>query len=191
MVEPAPDGRATLLLQRWCSGDEGAGEELAPLVEAELRRLARGHLRGALDGTLQPTALVNEAWLRLMRADELEFASRGHFYALASHAMRSLLVDHARRKNAERRGGGRARITLDERLDGDAGPEDIDVLAIHEALERLSELDEELGRLVELRFFGGLEMEAVAAALGLSKRTAERRWRAASAWLRDELEEHG
>ena len=188
-VDSTPDNRATLLLQRWSRGDAQAGEELAPLVLGELRRLAAGHLAGRSDAhTLQPTALVNEAWMRLMRVDGADYPSRGHFYSLASQAMRSLLVDHARRKLAKKRGGDRERVNLREDWGTDRSEPGLDVLALHTTLEKLARLDPELASLVELRFFGGLDMQTVAASLGLSKRTAERRWRVASAWLAEELE---
>ena len=187
-VEPEPDRRATRLLLRWSDGDESAGEELAPLVYDELKRLAAAHMaRRSGAHTLQPTALVNEAWLRMMRAERLDFPTRSHFYALASRVMRSLLVDHARARESEKRGGGGTRIAVDDFVDPAASDSGVDVLSIHGALERLAEMDAELGRLVELRFFGGLDMQTAAEVLGLAKRTAERRWRVASAWLREEL----
>lgn len=189
VVEPAPDNQATLLLRRWAEGDAQAGEELAPLVYDELKRPATAHLaRRSGAHTLQPTALVNEAWMRLMRSEQADYPSRGHFYALASSAMRTLLVDHARRKNSEKRGGRATLIMLEEDRDPAKGDSGVDVLAIHEALGRLAAMDAELGRLVELRFFGGLDMETAATTLGLTKRTAERRWRVASAWLAEQLE---
>ena len=189
-VEPAPDSRATVLLRRWSEGDAEAREELAPLVYGELKRLAASHMarRPGAD-TLQPTALVNEAWIRLVQADQADFPSRGHFYALASSVMRSLLVDHVRRKNSGKRGGAVSLIAVDEELDSAREDKGVDVLVVHEALERLTTIDADLGRLVELRFFGGLDMEMTASTLGLSKRTAERRWRVASAWLASELED--
>ena len=179
----------TQLLRRLAAGDRDAGEALAPLVYDELRALASRHLaRERPDHTLQPTAVVHEAWLKLLGDSGPDCPSSGHFFALASKIMRSLLVDHARRQRAAKRGGDRARVTL-ERVDaagGSAPP--LDVLDLHGALEDLSALDEELGRLVELRFFGGLTMSAIAEVLDLPLRTVERRWTVASAWLREALD---
>lgn len=177
----------TRLLNRLGVGDAEAEELLIPLVYAELHRLAEQHM--AKQGprhTLQPTELVNEAWMRIAGQDRLDFSGRDSFYALASRVMRSVLVDHARARNAEKRGGGRRRITLGEHQDQKSGI-DIDVLALDEALVRLSEMDAELLELVELRFFGGLTHPEIARLKGVSLRSVERTWRLARAWLHAEL----
>lgn len=183
-----PDPRTTTrLLDRLGAGDRAAAEELAPLVYAELHRLAERHMAGqGREHTLQPTALIGEVWLRLVGGAPLAFAGREPFYALASRIMRSVLVDHARARAAQKRGGDRARVTLqgDERS---ADASEVDVLALDEALVRLQAMDPELHRLVELRFFGGLAHPEIARTLGVSLRTVERNWRLARAWLHGEL----
>ena len=186
-VESSSEARVTRLLNRYAGGDSEAGEQLFPLVYDELRKLARRYMGGNDRGhTLQPTALVNEAWLRLVDQETAGFDGRRNFYALASRIMRSVLVDHARARCAEKRGGGQRRITLYD----DAGVQEsgsIDLLALDEALERLTEVDPELARIVELRFFGGLNHPEIARATGSSLRTVERNWRLARAWLHGEL----
>ncbi|MCC6410002.1 MAG: sigma-70 family RNA polymerase sigma factor [Planctomycetes bacterium] len=173
-------GEATLLLRRIADGDAGARARLVELVYGELRRLAASQLRGARGETLQPTALVHEAWLRLADADA--FSDRRHFFAVASKAMRSVLVDHVRAKRTQKRGGGEQASPLDETVAHlEAG--ETDLLDLNVALEELEREDPELARLVELRFFGGLSHEEVAAAEGTSLSTIERRWRLARAWL--------
>jgi RNA polymerase sigma factor (TIGR02999 family) len=177
----------TRLLNRLGKGDPTAAEELAPLVYAELHRLAERHMGGRNHGQLlQPTALVNEAWMRLAQQQELEFAGRDPFYALASRVMRSVLVDQARARKAQKRGGAWRRVTL---LDEEPGAPDaeLDVLALEEALRRLEEMDPELHELVELRFFAGLKHPDIARIQGVALRTVERNWRLARAWLHGEL----
>ena len=189
-MDPDPESPVTRLLERWVEGDRAAGEELAPLVYGELKLLALGHLsRRPGERTLQPTALVNEAWIRLMRAQDASFQSRNHFYALAARVMRSVLLDHARRKGSQKRGGHMAQVSVGLQVGALTEHRAFDILHVNDALERLTEMDAELGRLVELRFFGGLDMETTAAVMGISKRTAERRWTVASAWLQEELAE--
>lgn len=176
-------GSVTLLLERWGAGDEAALCELAPLVEGELRKLAAGYLRRERRGhTLQPTALVNEAYLRLVGRSPTRWQGRSHFYGIAARLMRQILVQHARRRRAEKR----AAVTLRGADDFAAAPE-VDVLAVHEALERLAAFDPQQARIVELRFFGGLSIEEAAAALGVGHATVERGWGLARAWLRKEL----
>jgi RNA polymerase sigma factor (TIGR02999 family) len=176
-----------LLLERARGGDEPAVGELVPLVYAELRRIAASCLRRERPGhTLQATALVHEAYLRLLKDHDLSFQNRAHFLGIAARAMRQILVEHARARDAEKRGGERHRITLDEAIAATGGQE-VDVLAIHEALERLAVLDAQHARLVELRFFGGLTNEEAAEALGVSVATIKRTWAAARAWLFREL----
>ncbi len=185
---PAPTD-ATLLLNRLTDGDPAAGDELLPLVYAELHRIAERQMGGERAGhTLQPTALVHEAWVRLVEGADPAWEGRRHFMAVASRAMRHVLVDHARARGAAKRGGDQARLPLDDAL---ALYEDkvSDVLTLDDALQRLSKVDAQLGRLVELRFFGGLSHEEAGQVLGISTRSAERGWSTARAWLRTALED--
>jgi len=180
------DPDITALLRAWRGGDDGALEELTPLVYDELRRLARAQMRReAAEHTLQPTGLVHEAYLRLVGAD-LEWQDRHHFLSVAARAMRRVLIDHARRKGAERRGGDAVRVTLSSVPDVASG-ETVDVLALHEALERLESYDARQARTVEFHFFGGLTQPEIAQVTGLSLATVERDLRHARAWLRREL----
>ena len=163
-------------------------DTLLPLVYQELRRLAAGYLRREKPGqTLQPTALVHEAYLRLMKDRPDRWQNRAHFCAIAAHSMRQILIERARARGAVKRGGARPRVTLDEAL---VAGEDrsIDLLALDEALERLAQLDPEQARLVELRFFGGLTVEETAEAMDISPATVKRHWTVAKAWLTRELE---
>lgn len=169
------------------AGDAQATGELYTLVHDELLRIARAHMRGQGNGhTLQATALVNEAWLRLRLPESPGWEGREHFLSVASRAMRSALIDHARRRRAEKRGGEHERMPLDEILEHHA-QQKLDLVALDDALRRLAELDERQARVVELHTFGGLGMQEVADALGISLATAERALRAARAWLRVEL----
>jgi RNA polymerase sigma-70 factor (ECF subfamily) len=168
--------------------DRQSLDSLLPLVYQELRRLAAGYLRRERAGyTLQPTALVNEAYLRLLKDDPGRWQNRAHFCAIAAHSMRQILIERARARNAQKRGGPRARVTLDEALLA-GGERSIDLVALDEALERLTALDPEQARLVELRFFGGLTVEETADAMGISPATVKRHWTVARAWLARELE---
>jgi RNA polymerase sigma-70 factor (ECF subfamily) len=168
--------------------DRQSVNSLLPVVYQELRRLAANYLRRERPGqTLQPTALVNEAYLRLMKDKPDRWKNRAHFCAIAAHSMRQILIERARARGAQKRGGARQRVTLDERL-VPGGEQSIDVLALHEALERLAELDPDQARLVELRFFGGLTVEETAEAMDISPATVKRHWTVASAWLARELE---
>lgn len=178
----------TRLLLDWQSGDAAALDALIPLVYGELRALAAAHLaREHEPRTLQPTALVHEAWLRLAGSDPGRLASRTHFFATAAAAMRRILVEQARRRRARKRGGGYERLTLE--LDGMPTPElPPDVLDVHRALDDLARIAERQARVVELRFFGGLTVSEAAEVLGLSLATAERDWTAARHWLRRRLE---
>ena len=174
-------------MQRWGGGDQSALDELTPLVYAELRKLAAAYLRRERPGhTLQATALVNEAYLRLVGRKHGRWQGRSHFYGIAARLMRQVLVEHARRRRAEKRGGGLLAVTLAQ-ADEVAGAPEVDVLAVHEALERLAAFDEQQARIVELRFFGGLSIEEAAEALGVGHATVEREWGLARAWLRKEL----
>jgi RNA polymerase sigma-70 factor (ECF subfamily) len=165
------------------------GPDLAPHVYAELRRLAGAQLRSQADGhTLQPTALVNEAWMKLARHPDLHFDNRHAYLALASSAMRQVLVDHARGKLRDKRGGDWQRVTLAS-LEGSEGESDVDLLALEDALSELAKLNPDRVRLVELRFFGGLTESEAAEVLGISRREATRQWRAVRAWLHTRLDE--
>lgn len=179
----------TDLLCAWGAGETGASEELVPLVYAELRRQARRVLRREGEGhTLQPTALVHEAWLRLDGQHDARWESREQFFAVAATMMRRVLVDHARARRARKRGGGGAQVTLGEAAHAVATAEDVDVLALDDALGRLATIDPRKARLVELRYFAGLTMPEAAAALGVSLATVGREWAVARMWLRRELE---
>ena len=161
--------------------------ELFTLVYAELRRIASREMRREQPGrTLQTTALVHEAYLRLLKDASLSFESRAHFLGIAARAMREILIEHARGRGARKRGGGAVRLTLDDVTAPVAAPS-IDVLALDEALQRLARLDERHARVVELRYFGGLSVEETAAALDLSPATVKRAWTLARAWLYREL----
>jgi len=187
--EPERPSPATRELMLWRRGDPGAAERLLPLVYAELRGLAGGIFRGQrADQTLQPTALVHEAFLRLVDQENLSVNDRAHFRSLAAQAMRQILTDHARRRRARKRGGDRERSTLVEPPTPEGG-EGLDLLALDEVLAKLERLDARQHRIVELRFFAGLEMEEIALVLDTSKSTVEREWRAARAWLGARLRE--
>jgi RNA polymerase sigma factor (TIGR02999 family) len=180
---PAERADLTVLLQAWGKGDRGARDRLMPLVYPELRRRARACLRRERPGhTLQPTALVNEAYLRLVRQDRAAWQNRAQFFAVAARVMRRILVDHARAARMAKRPGRLVKVTLDERLGAVAGP-DVDVLALDEALTRLATFDPRKSEVAELRFFSGLSAEEAAQVLGISVATIEREWRAARAWL--------
>jgi RNA polymerase sigma factor (TIGR02999 family) len=179
------------LIQAARGGDEAALAALMPLVYDELRRIARNQVRRERPNqTLQPTALVHEAWLRLMASRNLSPDNRAHFLGIAANAMRQILVERARARNAQKREGGRHRLTLDEGMLREAG-KPIDVEALDEALTRLAETEPEYARIVELRFFAGLTVEEAAEALEMSPATLKRRWSLAKAWLLRELEGRG
>jgi RNA polymerase sigma factor (TIGR02999 family) len=189
-MRPGSTHTVTDLLRAWAAGDQAALDELLPLVYDELRRQARRYMRAQPSGhTLQTTALVHEAYLRLVGQSHVDWQSRAHFLGVASKAMRSILVDHARARRAAKRGGTARAVTLDE-AGGvpDAGSQrGVDVLALDEALARLAELDLRKSQLVELRYFGGLGIEEAAVVLGVSPATVKREWTTARAWLRREL----
>jgi RNA polymerase sigma factor (TIGR02999 family) len=184
MTEP-PDARVTQLLQAWQQGDEPAGEQLVPLVYAELRRIARMKLGGERGGhTLQATALVHEAWLRLMQQHGAGWQNRAQFFAIASQAMRRILVDHARRRQAAKRGAGEPMADVDDLADVLVSPvPDEQLVALDAALEQLAALDERQAKVVELRFFGGLSVEETGEVLSLSPTTVKREWATARLWL--------
>jgi RNA polymerase sigma factor (TIGR02999 family) len=173
----------TGLLQAWGGGDLAARDELIGLVHEELRSRAAARLRRERPGhLLQPTALVHEAYLRLVDQSHTDWQSRAHFFALASEMMRRILVDHARRRKMAKRSGGWARVTLDDR-EVRYGPPDVDVLDLDAALSELASLDPRKSRVAELRFFSGLSHDEIAYSLGISRATVERDWAMARAWL--------
>jgi RNA polymerase sigma factor (TIGR02999 family) len=187
-----PPGDVTVLLTKWSSGDQDALNQLLPLVYSELRRLAGHYMRQENSGhTLQPTALVHEAYLRLTNQDRANWRNRTQFMGVAGQLMRRILVDHARKRHAGKRSG--PLVTLDERTPQQAAdasrPEEI--LAVHLTLERLERLDPQQGKLVELRYFAGLSVEETAEVMGLPLRTVEREWTTAKAWLRAQIAGEG
>lgn len=178
----------TQLLQRWSAGESAALERLLPLVYDELRQLARSYMRRqALNHTLQPTALVHEAWLRLNRPQASEWQNRVQFYALAAKVMRNVLIDHVRQRAAEKRGGAQELLSL-RHAEQHGQETEFELLALDEALQRLALLNAQHAHIVELRFFGGLTIDETAQVLGISHATVERGWHAARAWLYSELQ---
>lgn len=190
MAESSPE-QITQLLVAWSDGDQAALEKLMPVVYAELHRLARRYMRRENPGhTLQTSALVNEAYLRLVNAESVRWQNRAHFFAVSARIMRRILVDLARERQGLKRGGGAQRITLDEGMA--LSPEkDVDLLALDEALQRLAALSARQSRVVELRYFGGLNEEEVAEALEVSPRTVRHDWSLARTWLYRELSNRG
>jgi RNA polymerase sigma-70 factor, ECF subfamily len=185
MVSPRD---VTALLGDWGRGDRTALDQLLPLVYAELRRVAVRQLRNErADHTLQPTALVHEVYLRLVDQRQVDWQSRAHFFGVSAQVMRRILVDHARRHDASKRGNGVRCVSIDEARDVAAASTEIPVLALDQALDRLEKVDAELARIVELRAFGGLTIEEAAHVLSVSPSTAKRDWRTAKAWLNREL----
>ena len=183
-----PTEAVTQLLRAWGDGDEGALARLMPLVETELRRLARGYMgRERREHTLQTTALVNEAFIRLTDARQVRWQDRAHFLGISARLMRRVLVDYARRRGFHKRGGGAERVTLHEELMASPVPS-VDVVALDRALEALEQSDPRKSRIVELRFFGGLSVEETAEVLHVSADTVKRDWRLAKLWLLRELE---
>ena len=173
----------TGLLLSWRQGDADALDRLVPLVYDELRRVARRRFQREQPGhALQPTALVHEVYMRLVDVDRLTLKNRTHFFAVAAKLMRQILVDHARRQHADKRGGGVTMVSVDD-VSPAAQPPSVDVLALDEALEALSAIDARQVSVVELRFFGGLDIEEAAEALEVSPATVEREWALAKAWL--------
>lgn len=182
-----PTRTVTRLLRAWSDGEEDALQQLTPLVEAELRRLARGYMvRERRGHTLQPTALVNEAFLRLTDARGIRWQDRAHFLGISARLMRRVLVDHARSRGSRKRGGDAERVALDEGMV--ASPQRaIDIVALDRALETLAAVDVRKSRTIELRFFGGLSVEETAEVLHVSPDTVKRDWRLAKLWLLREL----
>jgi RNA polymerase sigma factor (TIGR02999 family) len=187
MADAPGAGEITQLLAAHRAGDEGAFDRLVPLVYADLRRVARQQLARLRPGaTLDTTALIHEAYLRLAGQEPVELADRDHFFAIAARSMRLILVDEARRRSAHKRGGGRSPIPLDL-VDAGVETQADTLLAVDEALTRLGRLEPRLARVVECRFFAGLTEEETSRALGLPLRTVQRSWMKARAWLRREL----
>jgi RNA polymerase sigma factor (TIGR02999 family) len=183
-----PPHDVTELLAAYRGGDRDALENLVPLVYGELRKIASRYLRGERrEHTLQPTALVNEAYVKLVDRADASWENRAHFLGCAATIMRNILVDHARARRASKRGGGRACVTLEDAL---AVPQvrDVDVIALDDALDALAKLNAHQARVVELRYFGGLSIEETAEAMGLSTATVRRHWTVARLWLRREVE---
>lgn len=179
--------QVTSLLHRWRQGDASALDQVACQVDAELRRLAAAYLRRERPGhTLQPTALVNEVYLRLMGQGDQDWESRSHFIAIAAQHMRQILVDHARKRNASKRGAGVTLVSLED-LPAAVEPRPVDLLALDEALRKLAVVDARKARAMELKFFGGLEMAAIAHVLSVSIKTVEKDVRLGGAWLRAAL----
>ncbi len=184
---PASTGEVTELLLRWREGDADALETLLPIVYAELRRIADNYLRREHSGhTLQPTALVNEAFLKLVKAQNLEWKNREQFFGIAANLMRQILVDHARRVTAGKRGGAVPDLLLDEALNIGVNS-DADLLILDEALDKLAALDAFAARIIELRYFAGLTIEETAKVLETSPMTVKREWATARAWLYREI----
>jgi RNA polymerase sigma factor (TIGR02999 family) len=188
-VEPVTPEAVTQLLIRWSQGDRAALDQLTPLVYDELRRVARNYMRREpTDHTLQTTALVNEAYIRLIDQDRVHWQNRAHFFGIAAQLMRRILVDHARKRHNLKRGGDVRRIPLEEAFVV-ADEQAADLVALDDALQRLQWLDERKGRVVELRFFGGLNIEEAAEVLSVSPATIQREWAMAKAWLYREITE--
>ena len=174
-------------LRDWTSGDQEALDKLIPVVYDELRRQAARYLRGERPGhTLQTTALIHEAYLRLINQHNVEWKDRAHFYAIAARLMRQILVDHARKRQAAKRGGSDIKVPLEEEMV--ISPErNVDLVALDEALTRLAGIDPQQSRIVEMRYFSGLSTEETAEVMGVSSRTVKRDWNVAKAWLRQEI----
>jgi RNA polymerase sigma-70 factor (ECF subfamily) len=187
MEEPTAEDPVTMLLKRWSRGDREAEAEVLPLLYDELKKIAVSQFRRERgEHTLQATALVHEAYLRLGEQRGLEWRHRSQFYAVAAHVMRQVLVDHARGRNRAKRGAGEQRVTLSEAAEVAAGRPP-DLLALDDALTQLAAVDPRKGTVVELRYFGGFSIEETAAHLGISVETVGREWRRAKAFLRREL----
>lgn len=190
MPAPLPDGVTQLLLQ-WRGGDDSALDRLIPLVYRQLRTLARQCLRGEREGhTLDTTGLVNEAYLRLVQSSRVQWQDRAHFFAVAAQLMRRVLVDEARKRMMQKRGGTMTRVPLDDEIAATAEPS-VDLLAVDAALDRLSHFAPRKGRVVEMRFFGGLTIDETAVVLGISTDIVKREWRTAKLWLLRALSEGG
>lgn len=185
-MDGTPKGEVTMLLAAWRNGDSEALNKMMPLVYAELHRIARrAWSQQPHNNTLQPTALINEAYLKLANVETASFNDRCHFFAVASSAMRQILVNHAKSRLAGKRGGGLAHVSIDETQP--VHEEAAEIVALHEALEALQAVDPRKSKLVEMRYFGGLSIEETAEALGVSVRTVHRDWSLARSWLIREM----
>jgi RNA polymerase sigma factor (TIGR02999 family) len=190
MFNNKSNGEITKLLQAGSSGDQMAFKELLPLVYEELRKIAAGLFhRERSDHTLQPTALVHEAFVRLVGGKEISWQNRAHFFGIAANSMRQILVNYAESRGAEKRGGQVSFVSLDEAIDF-LNTQNIEILTLHRALEKFAEIDPQQSRIVELRFFGGLTIEETAEVLDLSSATIGREWMLAKLWLKRELREN-
>jgi RNA polymerase sigma factor (TIGR02999 family) len=186
---PAPSHDVTQLLLAWSEGDKAALDRLMPLVYSELHNLAEGYLRRErADHSLEATALVNEAYLRLVDVQRVQWENRAHFFAISARLLRQILVDFARRRSYQKRGGGIMHISLEATLLVGEQPDD-DLAALDEALKKLAEIDLRKSQVVELRFFGGLNVEETASVLEVSVETVKRDWRLAKSWLKRQLSE--
>ena len=186
--ESATPKEVTRLLVEWGDGDEAALARLMPLVYDELRRLARNYMRRERPGhTIQPTALVNEAYLRLVEQNDIRWQNRAHFFGIAANVMRRVLCDHARARMADKRGAGAVRVSLVE-AEARSDEQTADMLALDEALQELSEVDPRKSRVVELRYFGGLSVEETAEVLKVSRSTVLHDWNMAKAWLYQQMQ---
>ncbi|MCX6620913.1 MAG: sigma-70 family RNA polymerase sigma factor [Acidobacteria bacterium] len=184
-MDPSPQHDVTRLLLEWKGGDQAALDALMPLVESELRRLAGGYMRNERPGhTLQPTALVNEAWLRMAQQNQPQYEGRSHFVAIAAQYMRQILVDHARKKNAGRRGAGAHPVDIDD-VALFAPERSGDLVALDDGLNELAGFDARQARIVELHFFGGLTYEEIAGFLNIGRSTVIRDLRMAQVWLKN------
>ena len=182
-----PSHDVSRLLARWKDGDEAALQQLIPIVHEELRRLARRQMAGERPGhTLEPTALVNEAYLRLVNLKQMQWQDRAHFFSMAARLMRRILVDFARSRGYQKRGGGARQVSFTQALDV-ADDQAMDVVALNDALQALADVDERKSRVVELRFFGGLSVEETAEVLKVSRETVKRDWQFAKMWLLRQL----
>ncbi|MBS1856277.1 MAG: sigma-70 family RNA polymerase sigma factor [Acidobacteria bacterium] len=191
MASPsAPD--VTQLLAQWSRGDQAALEQLLPLVYGELRRLASAYLRRERSNhTLQSTALVHEAFLRMVNQRDVQWKNRAHFFAIAAQMIRRILVDYARSQHAEKRGSGAVKLALDDAMAVPQAPvAGVDLLGLNDALDKLGTLDERQSRIVELRFFAGLSIEETAEVMSLSPASIKREWQTARAWLFREMTRH-
>lgn len=187
---PAIPQEITQLLMNWSQGDKAALDQLVPLVYPELRRLAKRHMRREAPGhTLETSALINEAYLKLVDQQNVEWQNRAHFFAVAAQVMRHILVDHARTRNYAKRGGGATKLPLDEATALTA-QRAAELIALDDALKDLSALDPRRSQIIELRFFGGLSMEETAEVMNISPSTVQREWRAAKAWLHHTMTNH-
>lgn len=183
-----PDGQVTLLLKAMNQGDKSAADQLLPLVYAELHRLAAGYMRRERrDHTLQPTALINQAYLRIAQQDHMEWQNHAHFIGFAANVMRRVLVDHAREHHAAMRGGKRVRVDLDEGIAVSKEPS-TEILILEQALTRLEKLNPRQAKVVEMRYFGGMSVEEVASVLGIAPRSVKRDWALARLWLFEEIQ---